>query len=282
MIAILKDRAAMLRAARDFFEKRSVLEVDVPIFNVEASVDLHIDLVEAVALKRKGYLHSSPEYGMKQLLAQGIGDIYQISHVFRDGEIGERHLVEFSMVEWYRHGFSLQEMWEETCALIALFVPYGRVEVLDYEEAFVKYTGQKMPSLEKRDEVFAFAIEPHLGADGLTVITPFPKEMAALARFIKKGEKELAARFEVFYKGVELANGYEELTDPIEQRFRLEQANQERKALGKSEYPLDEKFLHALKIGIPPCAGVAVGFDRLMMLRHFAKNIQKVVCCPWQ
>ncbi len=273
---ILRDRGAMLAAARAFFAQRGVLEVDVPILSTRASVDPHIDLIEAACLGKKAFLHSSPEYGMKRLLAEGIGDIYQISHVFRSDERGERHNPEFTMVEWYRCGLPFKKMIEETVSFVSLFIPdIADFEWLSYHEAFLRHVGGFPSSQEERDCVFAFEIEPLLKA---AVIHGFPAEQAALARI----ENGLAQRFEIFYKGVELANGYHELTDPIEQRKRFEQNNRQRLALGKEPYPVDTLFLEALEGGMPDCCGVAVGFDRLMMLRHDADSIDEVLSFTWE
>lgn len=240
-----------------------------------ACIDVHIDLVNVVCSGKPAFLHSSPEYGMKRLLSVGIGDIYQISHVFRDNEQGERHTVEFTMAEWYRIGLTLQQMLEETIAFIHLFLDHlpTTYEMYTYRELFMQYGGKYPASLEERDAIYAFEIEPHLGQGVLTVVKGFPPEQAALAAL---GSNGLAERFEVYYQGMELANGYHELTCPHEQRRRLVEANAERCKLGKQILPLDEEFIQALTQGIPDCCGVAVGFDRLMMLRHQVEEIREI------
>ncbi len=266
----------MLRRARGFFASNAVLEVDVPILSERASVDVHIDLIESTCLGKKAYLHSSPEYGMKRLLSEGIGDIYQIAHVFRSDERGERHNPEFTMVEWYRNAFSLEEMIEETASFISLFLPdTPEFERLEYRQAFLRYVGFFPESLEERDRLFALEVEPNLQA---SIIYRFPAEQAALS-CVKDGYAE---RFEFFYKGIELANGYHELTDPVEHRKRFERNNLERLALGKPSYPIDTLFLEALEEGIPDCSGVAVGFDRLMMVRHCVDTIDEVIPFTWE
>ena len=272
---IIKDRASLLATARSFFAKRGVLEVDVPILSRSASIDVHIDLVNVVCCGSPAFLHSSPEYGMKRLLSEGIGDIYQISHVFRDGEQGERHTVEFTMAEWYRVAFSFQQMMDETLEFIRLFLDQlpQTHETFSYRELFMKYVGKYPSTVDERDAVYAFEVEPHLGKGILTVVKGFPQEQAALAAI---GPDGLAERFEVYYQGMELANGYHELTDPNEQRRRLIEANEERKKLGKQVLPLDEELVQALSQGIPDCCGVAVGFDRLMMLRHQVEEIREI------
>jgi elongation factor P--(R)-beta-lysine ligase len=272
-VEILKDRAAMLARCRTFFAEKEIMEVDVPILSRAASVDLHIDLIKANCCGSVAYMHSSPEYGMKRLLAEGVGDIYQISHVFRDHERGERHTPEFMMVEWYRIGFDFQQMITETLQFIRLLLdrlPHD-VEQYTYHQAFMKYVGRYPSSQEERDSLYGFEIEPHFGRQMLTVVTDFPPEQAALSQISEEG---MAERFEVYYQGMELANGYHELIDPEEQHSRIVEANQERGKLGKGQLPIDKEFLDALGRGVPDCCGVAVGFDRLMMLRHQLEEIR--------
>lgn len=281
-VARLKDRALMFSKSRDFFAQRGICEVDVPILSQHAPVDLHIDLVTVSCLGKKGYLHSSPEYGMKRLLCEGMGDIYQLSHVFRDGERGERHHPEFVMAEWYRLGFTLEHMMEETLAFIRLFLDVPHEEIFSYEELFFKYKQCSYKEVESLDEVLAFDIEPHLGKDKLTVIKDFPKEQAALSKTRWNGKEEVAERFEVFYQGIELANGYNELLNGDEQLLRLQQANDKRSLLNKATYPIDHHLIAALKKGMPECCGVAVGFDRLMMLRHKALKIDEIIPYCWE
>ncbi len=271
----------MLKKVREFFEMRQVLEVDVPLLSKTASIDEHIDLIQLSCCGKRGYLHSSPEYGMKRLLAEGIEDIYQLSHVFRNEEVGERHQPEFMMAEWYRIGFSLEEMIEETLAFISLFLDQPLDEILTYDEAFLKYANVSWEEVSDRDHHFAFHVEPKLGQRGFAVLKEYPAADAALAQTRWNGEKEVAMRFEVLYKGVELANGYLELTDPQEQKRRLFEANRRREKLGKESYPLDTAFLKALETGIPDCMGVAVGIDRLMMLRHGCDHIDEVIPFAW-
>jgi lysyl-tRNA synthetase class 2 len=273
----LKDRATMLARCRHFFAQRKVLEVDVPILSRASSVDVHIDPVQVVCCGNPAYLHTSPEYGMKRLLAEGIGDIYQISHVFRDHEAGKLHTPEFMMAEWYRIGFTFQQIIDETLDFIRLFLENGpeRVEQFSYYEAFMHYVGRFPESLEERDELLAFEIEPHLGKEIFSVIKGFPPEQAALSRIDTNG---MAERFEVYYQGIELANGYHELIDAQEQHERLINANKKRMLLGKHPLPIDQDFLEALAHGIPDCCGVAVGFDRLMMLRNHVEDIREASC----
>lgn len=255
-----------MAACRDFFAKRGVVEVDVPMLTRTAPVDVHIDLVEARALGKQGFLHSSPEYGMKKLLAQGSGDIYQLCHVFRDMESGDRHAIEFMMVEWYRLGFTLDRLIQEVFELLQLFIPIKRFECRSYDELFRGHN----------DESFALEVEPTLGRGGCaTFIVDYPPSQAALA---KVNEAGFAERFELFVGGMELANGYHELADPREQRERLEEANSQRLSFGKKAYPIDDELVASLQT-LPDCCGVAVGFDRLMMLRNQTENIEDILPC---
>lgn len=279
-LELLSDRALMLRLSRRFFEERGVMEVDCPLLSFTAPIDAHIDLIKALYSKRNtAYLHSSPEYGMKRLLADGCGDIYQIGHVFRDGEHGRLHQPEFTLVEWYRKGFSFEEMIEETVNYITQFFSSDKVELISYKDAFIRYAGFDPFKETDRDLnlILGTEVEPRLGQEMLTVLTHYPADQAALARKTVHQEVETALRFEIYSQGIELANGYDELIDPIEQRDRLIEENRTRRELGKETYPIDEDFIQALEKGIPACCGVAVGFDRLMMLRRGANEINEVI-----
>jgi lysyl-tRNA synthetase class 2 len=268
----LKDRALMLSDARLFFQQRNILEVDVPVMSTSAPIDPYIDLVVGTCMQKPCYFHSSPEYGMKRLIAAGFPDCYQISHVFRDLELGQRHNPEFTMVEWYRLGNDYSGLIKETIDFIRLFL--GDVEVFfeSYQDLFPKYGFDYPDDPVLRDEIFAFEIEPQFQT--LTVVDHFPKEMAMLSRTQKVGDKELARRFECYFKGIELANGYHELVDLQLLTSRLKANNVKRLELNKNTYPLDEHFLKAC---LPDCCGVAVGLDRLMMLRHGVEHIKDII-----
>lgn len=309
-VARLRDRAFMLKRARDFFAERQVLEVDCPILSAQASVDPNIDLITALYCQTKRYfLHSSPEFGMKRLLAEGMGDIYQLSHVFRDGECGHKHNPEFTMAEWYRLGFSLEEMIEETVAFIRLFVGSSLAySIISYRELFQKSIGidyvvasaQELFDYIKHSKIpyypsiladgkdallnliLGSQIEATLGDGELTVLAYYPASQAALARKRMHGIESVAERFEVYYKGVELANGYHELIDPAEQRQRFIEDNKMRCEMNKEPLPIDENLLKALEKGLPDCSGVAVGFDRLMMLRHHVSHIADILTFGWE
>jgi len=302
--AILRDRSHMLAALRAFFHERGVLEVDCPLLSHHAPIDAHIDLFEVnLGNEKKGYLHSSPEYGMKRLLARDLGAIYQLSHVFRQGEAGAKHNPEFTLIEWYRPGFSFEAFLAETIDLISLFIGKLPYEILTYHQAFETYGKiddrrastqdliQKIdevgihPETEDREELlnllWGCIIEPHFGKDKLTVIIDFPASQAMLAQTRVVNGEEVAERFEISYNQMELGNGYHELIDPQEQERRLHEANQKRIELGKEMLPVDHHFLQALQSGLPDAYGIAIGFDRLMMLRHQVNEIASVLPFSW-
>lgn len=303
-IDILKDRAAMFAEVRKFFLDRDVCEVDCPIMSSAASVDVHIDLIRAYDSSAKTqYLHSSPEYGMKKLLSAGFGDIYQLGHVFRDNEYSMKHNPEFTMAEWYRVDMPFKTMINETIEFVQLFIGALPVSKINYREAFKKYAGidylkasedDLLQYLEERgidpyqnieeegkdallDIILGVVIQPQLGMNDICVLQYFPASQAALAQTRWKGEEEVSERFEVFHKGMELANGYHELTNAEEQLERLVITNNTRERLGKDTLPIDESLIKALERGLPDCCGVSVGFDRLMMLRHNKDDIADVI-----
>ncbi len=294
----------MLAKARAFFSERGITEVDCPILSHSASIDAHIDLISAnLAGGRTGYLHSSPEYPMKRLLCENSGDIYQLGHVFRDGEHSPKHNPEFTMAEWYRVGGSFEGLIEETLAFIRLFLGDIPTEVLTYRQALKQFTDIDYTKASSSDLIawlqqegvqttetdkdnllniiLGLFVEPHLGQNTLLVLRHFPSSQAALAQNLVLPDETIALRFEIYHATIELANGYLELTNPIEQRQRLMAANETRLQLKKPALPLDEFFLEALQIGLPPSAGVAVGFDRLMMLRHACDDISDVLPFGW-
>jgi elongation factor P--(R)-beta-lysine ligase len=281
---VLQSRAAFLKKVRAFFDTRGIMEVDTPILSSYAPIDTHIDLFE---VKGGQYLHSSPEYGMKRLLAEGSGDIYQLGHVYRKDEIGRLHNPEFTMIEWYRIETTFHAFLQETLELCSLFLPHKDYEIITYTEAFQKFLGihpnAPLETLSKLAEkkgtheellniLWGLSIEPYLGQGKWTIVTAYPQKQAALAQ-IKNGYAE---RFEIYFNGIELGNGYHELTDPIEQKRRLEKANNERIALRKEPLPIDPNFLRALEKGLPDCYGIAMGFDRLLMLHLKASSIKEI------
>jgi lysyl-tRNA synthetase class 2 len=309
--AALRERAALLARTRGFFAARGVLEVDTPLLVHAPVSDVHI----ASASVRLGeappasapplFLHTSPEYAMKRLLAAGAGDIYQVCHVVRGGERGRLHNPEFTLIEWYRIGFSLAALMDEVEALVReLLGPSGaarRGERLSYREAFDRelaldpcgapdsglLEAARRLGLQSggasRDELLEFlmgvGVGPHLGRGALTFVHGYPATQAALAR-LDPHDARTALRFELYCEGVELANGFHELQSAPEQRARFERDNEERRRAGQPVRPPDERLLAALTAGLPDCAGVALGFDRTLMLALGAAHIDEVLAFP--
>jgi lysyl-tRNA synthetase class 2 len=313
-LAALRARAALLARAREFFAARGVLEVDTPLLVNSPVSDVHIAsaTVElgaadpaAAARAPALFLHTSPEYAMKRLLAAGSGDIYQICHVVRGNEQGRLHNPEFTLIEWYRIGFSLAALMDEVTTLVRLLLgpsdPGRRGERLSYREAFARELALdpfEAPDAEllaaarrlgfessngNRDELLEFlmgvGVGPRLGRGALTCVHGYPATQAALAR-LDPGDPRTALRFELDCEGVELANGFHELASPGEQRARFERDNEERRRAGQARHALDERLLAALAAGLPDCAGVALGFDRTLMLALGAGHIDQVLPFP--
>jgi lysyl-tRNA synthetase class 2 len=306
----LRRRAALLAATRRFFAERGVLEVDTPVVLTHTVTDVQIGSIAVADDGRQRWLHTSPEYPMKRLLAAGSGDIYQICHVFRAGESGRLHNPEFTLVEWYRLGFGLVEIMRETVALAAaLFETGGRkappFQALTYAEAFRHELGSD-PLTARHEELarlaaehgldrgsiagasrndlldflVAVAVGPRLGHGCLTCLHHYPASQAALAE-LDHEDPRTALRFELYADGIELANGYVELASAAEQRRRFEADLAERRRRGLPEPAIDGRLLAALDAGLPRCAGVAMGFDRVAMLALGATRIDEVLAFPW-
>ena len=276
---MLANRALALRRARAFFEERNILEVDPPALSRYANIDQHIDPIVAETFSGPRYLFTSPEHPMKRLLAAGSPDIYFLGHVFRDGEKGRHHNPEFTMAEWYRKNFSFEEMIEETLDFCRLFIGNRPLERFSYKEAFEKFAHQNSDQLSD-DEGFllmATVIEPAFSKEHLTIITDFPASQAALAEV----QDNRAKRFEIFSEGLELANGYLELRQSLEQRARFDQTNELRITASKKALPIDSSFIEALEHGFPACSGVAVGFDRLLMIQEKVSSLESVQPFTW-
>ena len=288
-IETLRARAELLARIRAFFAARGVLEVDTPILSRHATVDFHIDSLRAGDGR---WLHTSPEFAMKRLLAAGSGPIWQLCHVFRAGDLGRHHNPEFLMLEWYRPGFDHHRLMDEVIALlISLAVaPAGTVERYTYRDAWLDHAGvdpftDGLPALVRAlsaradppagagefdrdawlDFGMAFVVGPKLGLPAPCFVYDFPATQAALAR-VRDVDPPVAERFELFWKGQELANGFHELGDAAEQRARFEADRARRLAVGREAPPYDANLIEALGQGLPDCAGVAVGVDRLLML----------------
>lgn len=300
-LVALRTRARMLERIRAFFAARGVLEVETPALSPAGVSDLALDSVMATARSLGPtplYLHTSPEYAMKRLLASGSGDIYQICRVFRDDELGRWHQPEFTLLEWYRIGFDDARLMDEVEALLRDALAGDgtawRSERIRYSDALERALGVDACASSARiaarlaergvdvpkglgpdallDLAFASIVVPSLAADALTFVYDYPGSQAALSR-LKRGQPTVAARFEVFARGIELANGFHELKDAAEQRRRFEAENDTRRRTGRHVPPLDEAFLDALARGLPDCAGVAVGLDRLVALALGADGI---------
>lgn len=302
----LHARAALNRSIREFFIETNALEVELPILNHAPVADMNIEPVAVVAgeqMPTKMYLHTSPEYSMKRLLCAGSGDIYALGKVFRAGEAGGRHNPEFTMLEWYRVGMDHQDLMHEVADLLDELFEDSNIELADYplfmtyQQAVIEYAG--LDPLQASDEdikalgielaganlelnrdgwldmIMSHKVEKTLPKNRLVFIYNYPASQAALAKVTKDEEGLLIAeRFEVYLNGLELANGYHELTDSAEQRVRFE------KELVGTDRPIDEKLLLALadsKAGLPDCAGVAMGIDRVLMLQLGLNTIAEVV-----
>lgn len=301
-IETLRQRAAMLDAIRGFFRDRGVLEVETPMLSRHAITDpaLHSATARLAGLAQEFFLHTSPEFFMKRLLAAGSGDIWQVCKVFRGAEQGRWHNPEFTMLEWYRSGFDHHALMDEVAELLQVLLP-ARVnvatQVLSYRDAFIAHAGidpftatdaelreavstSGVDAAEcSRDDCLdllaSHAVYPHLGHGKVAFVTDFPASQAALAKLNADGET--ARRFEAFVDGVELANGFHELGDAGEQRARFEAENRRRRERDLPEMPIDRHLLDALENGFPDCAGVAVGFDRIVMLATGADSIADVL-----
>ena len=284
-----------------------MLEVETPILSAAAVTDPHI---ESFAIKdpqygKPRYLHTSPEFGMKRLLAAGSGSIYQLCKVFRQGELGRRHNPEFTLLEWYRLDFDHQQLMTEVNELVRElldgYLTLGDTQRLTYRDVFLQYAGldphtastrELQAKVEERgidvtglsdtdkdawlDLLMTHTVEPALPRDCPVFIYDYPASQAALAR-IRPNDPPVAERFELYIYGMELANGFHELTDAGEQRQRFEVDNRARLAAGLAPMPVDARFLAALEAGLPDCAGVALGLDRLVMLATGAKSISEVL-----
>lgn len=308
---ILHKRSQFLRQLRAFFYARDVIEVDTPILSRGATPDVHLrSLSSKVQIpgekhSQTFYLHTSPEYPMKRLLCEGVGDCFYLGKVFRDGDLSPRHQVEFSMLEWYRLGFSLEQLIDEVLELLQTVLASSdlkvhQVERISYQQAFAKYAQiedifaasaakcrevlqtyqvPEIVGVDSQDKplweqlVMTEVIEPQLGIDGISVIFDFPARDAALAR-LSSENSDCAQRFEVFVNAMELANGYYELADSQEYRLRFTEALATRAAYDFPSVPLDDRLLQALEHqGLPECSGVALGVDRLFALQQQLDNI---------
>lgn len=308
----LRLRAGLLNRLREFFEERSFLEVETPLMSADVVVDRHLDPLSVLLpddprfpeCGRRMWLQTSPEFGMKRLMASGGQAIYQVTRAFRAGESGELHNPEFTIVEWYRRDDSMQDGMQLLSDLTATLLGTGSALCVSYEAAFEEYVhinphrcsmtdlrqvskkhGLSLPDAlsEDRDAwlnlLLTEKVEPQLGTDGATILFDYPASQAALAT-IRADDPPVAERFELYVRGVELANGYHELIDPDELQQRNRQANVARNADGKYSLPEKSQLLAAMQQGLPRCTGVALGWDRLVMLAVGASSISQVMTFP--
>lgn len=307
----LQGRAKLYELIRNFFSDRGVLEVETPILSAAGNTDPNIESFNAPfhghvdAGSRERWLRTSPEYPLKRLLADGVGDCYELGRVFRNGEAGERHNPEFTMLEWYRVGWNHRQLMEEAIALVeaALALVGQRVEVVieGYRQFFLDELGLDPlhadidelrkplaeydiePSGLTRDDwldlLITHKLQPSFPRERITVIHDYPASQSALAR-IRPGNPPLAERFELYLGPHELANGYHELNDAAEQRARFERDNARRRERGLREMPIDEQLLAVLE-RMPDCAGVAMGIERLLMCMAGTDRIADVLAFPF-
>lgn len=312
----LKRRAALMGRLRRFFAEKGVLEVETPLLSVAGTTDPQIHSFETryqgpgAASGRAMYLATSPEFAMKRLLAAGSGPIYQVCKAFRQGEVGRLHNPEFTLLEWYRPGFDHFRLMEEVEALVALLadgrLPAEDAEHISYAGLFQRHLGLDphtastdrlarcaagFPALAGisglthdgwLDLLMSHVIQPRLGLEQLTFVYHYPVSQAALARVSPPTQDApaVAERFELFYRGVELANGFHELTDGEVQQGRFEQDLTRRASENLPQIPMDKRLLSALRAGMPPCAGVALGLDRLFMVIEGLAGLTDAVAFP--
>jgi lysyl-tRNA synthetase class 2 len=298
-VQALHQRHAILRAIRAFFDGQQFVETETPAVVRSPGMELHLEALEVLGAGAPRFLHTSPEYHMKRLLACGMSRIYQLCKCYRRGEQGALHQPEFTMLEWYRAFADSEAVMRDTEQLVATLaqtlhgeprIPAsaarGAIDVtppwprLSVREAFARHAGVAMDDLVHDEEAFyrvlVERIEPQLGRGRPVFLTRYPASMAALAR-VCDDDASVADRFEAYVDGIELCNGFGELTDAAEQRRRFELDRARRERLGRSVYPIDERMLGALADGLPPSGGNALGVDRLIMLLLGARDIAEVV-----
>lgn len=310
----LKQRSDFLKNIRSFFECQDVIEVDTPVLYTGVATDPCLEAFAVECSSHPGsslrYLQTSPEYPMKRLLAMGSGPIYYLGKAFRKGEVGTKHNPEFTILEWYRPGWDHQQLIEEIECLFHQLLGWGKAEQVTYQALFESHfkinphlasvdklqniaiskgwVQIPLPDLDRDgwlDLLLTHGIEPQLGQSNPVVVVDYPASQASLAKTrLIEGESPyyVAERFEFYYQGIELANGYHELTCPVEQQRRFEEDLAKRKVLGLNELPIDYALLKALSNGFPECAGVAIGVDRLLMLKLNEIDIAKVLPFAWE
>ncbi len=312
-LEVLHLRARLLRCIRRFFEDRKFLEVETPLLSADTVIDRHLDPIPVtlfadprqMANGPQRWLQTSPEFAMKRLLAAGAPSIYQITRSFRGGEVGRLHNPEFTIVEWYGIGHDMQQGMQLLSDLAEWLFQAGAAERISYGSAFERWLGidphhadgsqlaevaeihgiAAPASLRAEDRdgwldlLLVDGIEPHLGIESPVILYDYPASQSALAR-VRGDRTPTAERFELYFRGIELANGYHELTDPDQLRCRNQQINRMRQADGKPMLPESSRLLAAMQHGLPACTGVALGFDRSVMLACGAKELSEVIAFP--
>jgi elongation factor P--(R)-beta-lysine ligase len=303
----LQLRARLLAAVREYFAQQDVLEVETPVLAAAPATDVHLASLQTdVAGHGRFYLQTSPEYAMKRLLAAGLGDIYQVSRVFRDGERGPLHNPEFTLIEWYRLGYDADALMQDCerllTGLLAPHLELGAAQRLTYAQAMKIHA--RVNALEASldelrtcvrahspadaaqldrdgclDLLMSSVVGPKLGRGHLLFVRHYPASQAALAR-LNAQDPSVAERFEIYLEGIELANGFHELADASEQHVRFERDIAARGRKGLAMVPGDERLLAALERGLPECSGVALGFDRVVMLAAGARTLDEVIAFP--
>lgn len=311
IVAITKLRSKVIQQVRQFFYDRNVLEVETPTLSQASIPDPNIySLTTDIQFgpdSKTYFLQTSPEFHMKRLLASGCGSIFQICKAFRNSEAGSNHNPEFTILEWYQLNYGIEELMTETSDLLthlmqtqpaskisyqAIFKQFLNIDPLNIDmktlrEFAIALDAEQYSALDfsHKDDwlnvLFANHIEPHLGTEQPTMIYHYPASQSALAR-INSIDSRIAERFEVFYKGVELGNGFNELTDPDEQLRRFESNNIERCIRNLPTIPIDFNFIRALKKGLPMCSGIAMGLDRIMMLITNKRHINEILAFPFE
>ena len=307
----------MLKNIRAFFDVRNVIEVETPLLSHASTTDPHLDSLRSRFRNQACYLNTSPEYGMKRLLANEPVSIYQICKAFRDDELGSFHNPEFTLLEWYRLNYDGEQLMDELQLLIESLCRQSNLfkqaktsfQRLSYQQAFenaVGFNPHQITSIEcyhyaqkhdveipqgldENDEVddwldwlLTQRVLPAFRKDGFTFLYDYPVSQCALAKIGSNVDNvAVAKRFELFFGEIELANGFHELTDPVEQLQRFKLENKVRKSNGKDEACIDKYFIAALEAGLPECSGVALGLDRVLMVLSGAKNIEQVLSFPW-
>ncbi len=304
-------RAEIIRKIRQFFVDRNVLEVETPALSQGTVTDVHLDAFNchydffrdsSNQQSKNLYLQTSPEFHMKRLLAAGYDSIFQIAKAYRHEEFGQHHNPEFTLLEWYRLGFDHFQLMDEVSQLLKLVLGCTQTVSITYQNIFIKEVGLD-PLIASREEllaiinrynkieswlikeknndillqfIFSEIIEPVIDKNIPCFVYNFPKSQASLAKICSE-DNRVSQRFECYYQGLELANGFNELTDSKQQLLRFQEDNKQRKVLGNIEKPIEHYFISALEHGLPRCSGVALGIDRLVMIALNKKEIKEVI-----